>query len=128
MKSFGNKELLSVIVDQKGTTGKICNAVPINVENNCTFIVDSSKLECPEDIRSDDCGVWRNNGVRVSIVSWNNDEAKVISRRYTKDKKERHEYSIIRTYFVHKSHSDFRKMITKITGIRFLLVFILIFP
>ena len=125
MKSFGYKELLSVIVDQKGTTG---NAVPINVENNCTFIVDFSKLECPEDIRSDDCGVWRNNGVRVSIVSWNNDEAKVISRRYTKDKIKRHEYSNIRTYFVHKSHSDFCKMITKITGINFLLVFILIFP
>ena len=68
MKSFGNKELLSVIVDQKGTTGKICNAVPINVGNNCTFIVDSSKLECPEDIHSDDCRVWRNNGCCVSIV------------------------------------------------------------
>ena len=127
MKSFGNKELLSVIVDQSVPLGKYA-MLCLNVENNCTFIVDSSKLECPEDIRSDDCGVWCNNGVRVSIVSWNNDEAKVISRRYTKDKKKRHEYSIIRTYFVHKSHSDFRKMKTKITGIRFLLVFILIFP
>ena len=46
--------MLSLI---KGYHWEISNAVPNNVENNCTFIVDSSKLECPKDIHSDDCGV-----------------------------------------------------------------------
>ena len=68
VRTYGLSEIISIVVDEKNTEGKTCSIVPINVEHNCTFVVDSSKLESPKDVRADDCGSWRNNGVRPCLV------------------------------------------------------------
>ena len=67
-------------MNHTGIEGKVCKTVPINIENNCTFLVDSSMLKSVDDIRSDDCGVWRNNGVRPCLVHWKDKTATVIER------------------------------------------------
>lgn len=77
--------------------------------------MDTSKLKCIDDVYSDDCGVWRNNGVRPCIVSWKKGDATVVARGATecrKYEKKENEYCLERTYFVHKNHGDFRKIIT----------------
>ena len=37
----------------------ICSKHPIQIDTNCTFIVDSTKLSDPGDVKCDDCGAWR---------------------------------------------------------------------
>ena len=37
----------------------VCSKHPTQIDTNCTFVVDSSKLLDPDDIKCDDCGVWK---------------------------------------------------------------------
>ena len=63
------KETFYLLVDRKFNDSLICKIAPVNFEHNCTFIVDQSKLKQSSDICADDCGVWRNNGVRPCVVT-----------------------------------------------------------
>lgn len=37
----------------------ICSKHPIQIDTNCTFVVDSTKLSNPGDVKCDDCGAWK---------------------------------------------------------------------
>ena len=39
-----------------------------NVEHNHTFLVDQSKLKSQSDLKADDCGSWKNNGVSCVVI------------------------------------------------------------
>ena len=41
----------------------ICNTVPISIQKNVAFVVDTSRLEHPSDVLADDMGVWKHDGV-----------------------------------------------------------------
>lgn len=118
LRSYGIQEILNIIVNGIGIEDKACESIPINIENNCTFVVDSSKLKSVSDIRSDDCGVWRNNGVRPCLVSWKNNTATVIAHGMkSKNLLQEDDYYLVeRSYFIHKSHTDFCKIITVVRG------------
>ena len=113
------KELFSLLVDRQLDSSKICNVTPSDIEHNCTFIVDQSKLEHAGDIRADDCGVWKNNGSRPCIVTWNNNNAIIVAHGTLSCKNHKmipSQYHIVRTYFIHRSYKDFRKVISVIHG------------
>lgn len=42
---------------------KVHNTQPVSVEHNCTFVVKLSCVANPSDLRADDCGAWRHQGV-----------------------------------------------------------------
>ena len=58
---------------------KICYHVPTNVEHNCTFLIDRSKLKVPADVKADDSGSWRNNGVHGIIIFVANDNVSIVA-------------------------------------------------
>jgi hypothetical protein len=110
---------LDIVVEKSGIEDKVCHITPTNVEHNCTFIVDRSYLKDPDDIKADDGGSWKNNGVRYTIVSWRNKKATIISRNTSVCKQHtltRSEFLIERTYYANKGHPDFRKIITIVKG------------
>ena len=41
----------------------ICTVVPIHIQDDVVFMVDNSKFEHIDDLKSDDLGVWRSNKV-----------------------------------------------------------------
>ena len=47
----------------------VCFCTPTNIEHNCIFLVDQSKLKSKADLRVDDSGSWKNNGVRCVIIA-----------------------------------------------------------
>ncbi len=113
------KKAFSVLVDRQVDDSQICEIAPVNVEHNCTFIVDLSKLKHPSDICADDCGVWRNNGVRPCVVHWEKHDATITARGSSlcnKYEMKQNDYTIYRTYYVHKSYGDFRKVTSIIYG------------
>jgi len=44
--------------------GKVCSAQPVSVEHNCSFLVDLKCVADPNDLRADDCGMWKHQGVQ----------------------------------------------------------------
>ena len=43
--------------------GNICKTTPCAIQHIVTFLVDRKHLKHEDDIKSDDMGAWRNNGV-----------------------------------------------------------------
>ena len=41
----------------------ICKTTPCVIQHNVTFLVDRKHLKHEDDIKSDDMGAWRKNGV-----------------------------------------------------------------
>lgn len=117
--SYGMKETLSLIVDGDIDESKVCKTVPVNVKHNCTFIVNLSSLAHPNDLHADDCGSWKNNGVKLCITTWENKTATLVALGTNQCKTYRmkkNSYKVCRTYFVHSSHEDFRKVISVVYG------------
>jgi len=46
----------------------VCSAQPVSVEHNCSFLVDLKCVADPNDLRADNCGVWKHQGVRKNWV------------------------------------------------------------
>ena len=96
----------------------VCFCTPTNVEHNCTFLVDQSKLKCMADLRADDSGSWKNNGVRCVIIAVNHGGVAIIARdKEAKGYKMNYDqYQLTRTYFIHRTSQDFRKVIFTLFG------------
>ena len=54
--------------------------MPVIIEHICTFVVDQSQLAHAHDVRADDCGVWKNNGMRPCVVTWDSKDAAIVAR------------------------------------------------
>jgi hypothetical protein len=52
----------------------VCTSHPTNINKNCTFVVDTSKLRSPDDIKCDDCGAWRQTKTATQYLEVNFDE------------------------------------------------------
>ena len=50
--------------------GNICKTTPRAIQHNVTFLVDRKHIRHEDDIKSDDMGAWRNNGVHKYDLPW----------------------------------------------------------
>ena len=93
--------------------------MPLGIKDDATFIIDTSKLKSPDDIRADDLGVWVNNGVRRVWLTCNVSAQSVsgieILGRKPSTLPSKH-YQLVRSYFFHKGSRDFRKVIVQLFG------------
>ena len=73
-------EIAQALLKSSLTAPKVCHRTPTNVEHNCTFLVNQSKLKSQSDLKVDDCGSWKNDGVRCVIILVNSGKTTVIAR------------------------------------------------
>jgi len=83
------------------------------VQDNSSFVVDLSQLAHVDDIKSDDCGHWIHNGKKTTAVAvWKQGShvTKVVSVKTTTPPDENCRlYTLVRVYYVHDPHRDFKK-------------------
>ncbi|KAK3726557.1 hypothetical protein QZH41_001960 [Actinostola sp. cb2023] len=86
----------------------LATAPPRHVEHNCIFVVDLSQLANKEDVKCDDLGTWRNNGLktRCYVVDEEGtpktvDDDDVLPGETT--------YTLKRQYYKNKSSPDLKK-------------------
>ena len=68
MHTYKVSEIAQALLESSPTHSNICHRTPTNVEHNCTFLVDQSKLKLQSDLKADDCGAGKNNGVRCVVI------------------------------------------------------------
>lgn len=73
-------EIAQAILENSANDAKVCLRTPTNIQHNCTFLVDQSELRSRDDLKADDCGSWKNNGVRC-VVSIASGRVEVIARK-----------------------------------------------
>lgn len=80
MHTYKVNEITQALLETSPVDQKVCHRTPTNVEHNCTFLVDQSKLKLQSDLKVDDCGSWKNNGVRCVIISVDGERTTVIAQ------------------------------------------------
>ena len=95
----------------------LCTSPPVNVSHNVTFLVDTRKLCKPNDLKCDDMGAWRNNGVRKKRVfvkfDCHNDTATV---DLSADSEDHNLYTFKRCYHKNKPSENVNKIIAVLEG------------
>lgn len=111
-------EIVSTLLNTSASSKNVCFRTPTNVEHNCTFLVNQAKLKCAADLRADDCGSWKNNGVRCVIIAVRQGNVSIDARGgEVKAATMVHgQYQLTRTYFTHHACPDFRKIIFILSG------------
>lgn len=95
--------------------GTTCSAVPRNISHNVCFMVDVDSLKSSNDWKSDDMGVWKNNGVQYFRMGMENDAVFQIDEDDVLEDGINH-YIIKRTYYKNKSSPDLRKIVSILQG------------
>ena len=109
--TWRSQQLVDLILHRR--SNKICTARPLAPQENCSFLVDTSKLDSTDDWKSDDHGSWRNCGSSGRIVT-------IIDGKVTtnvalpRSKKQRpklhdNQYLFQTTYYRHLKYADFRR-------------------
>ena len=111
-------EAIRILLD--GDKSLVCHRQPIIVENNCLFLVNLPSLDDPDDIKSDDCGHWVHNGRKSTCVAVTFQNKKIVDVKSVAKPIPPDENSVIhclvRTYYIHDPHSDFKRIFYHIYG------------
>ena len=132
MHTYKVPEIVNTLVNNSASFKNVCLT---NVEHNCTFLVDQAKLKCIADLREDDSGLWKNNGVQCVIIAVRQGNVSIIAQRTIpapyhcstivaalSEKSKQplwsmgNIYQLTCTYFTHHACPDFRKIIFTLCG------------
>ena len=112
---FSAEDIVGIIL-RKYDNEVHCTSPPINV-SRVTFLVDTRKLRKPNDLKCDNMGGWRNNGVRKKTLfvklDCHNDTATV---DLSADSEGHNLYTLKRSYHENKSSEDAEKIIAILEG------------
>lgn len=124
-----NEIFHTLLLWEKIPKEKICTMVPQQVKQNYTFLVDTNALESPKDILADNCGSWKNDGVRYfyfestedsfdssSSSGVNDAEFRKLGKKVDENILNRPWYKICRKYYRNRDSLDFRRVISHIIG------------
>ena len=80
MHTYKVDEIAQALLNNTSDNSNISHRIPTNIEHNCSFIFDWSKLKLPADIKADDSVSWRNNGVRSVAIFVTDDDVSIVAR------------------------------------------------
>ena len=116
--NWNQRQLTDLLVN--GRTTRICSKKPLSVMENSSFVIDTSKLDHPDDWKFDEHGSWMNNGNSgfSCFVSQNGVTGITAMARRERDRKDLQagQYLFLRTYWKHKKYSDFRRQAVTVTN------------
>ena len=105
---------------------KICSKQPIGATKSCTFVVNLAKLQHRDDIRSDDLGVWKSDGVKSKYCSISFDQNGIVNRVIKlgcKPSVTRNSiYRIKWSYWKHAEDKTFLHRLIEIEGMLFIVI------
>ena len=98
---------------------RLCVSQPVNVSHNVAFLVNNAKIKDLNDLKCDDMGVWEHNGSPKRLFQARFDkrgEVKGIIFAENECEVVGSTYALKRVYYVNKSSSDVRKIMSTIEG------------
>lgn len=114
---YSAETVLKILLDPNINSSKICTTRPIIIKRSSTFVVDITKLAHPNDIKSDNFGVWTHSGSHPLVF-----KVRVMDDGYVQVDKAAVGASgndivyLRRLHSVHPSHKDFKRMIAFVSG------------
>ena len=57
--------LIRILLEKKRHEGRICKKQPLRVRDSKVFVVNTDELSNPDDLKADDLGSWKNDGLHA---------------------------------------------------------------
>lgn len=90
----------------------VCIQKPVGVKTSATFIVDTTKLKHPNDLKSDDMGGWIHKGKPVRFYELQRcPSSGEVFGVIPSSKSAENTYKLTRIYYHHRGTAEFRKTI-----------------
>ena len=93
-------------------TDLVCSSHPTHINSNCAFVVDTSKLRDSNDIKCDDCGVWKQTKTATNHLKLTFDEDGTVDFAQSTQSKSKKCYTLIRRHYTCKSAPDLSRHIS----------------
>lgn len=95
-----------------------CTKVPASICGNVSLVVNLDGLDNPDDVLSDDMGVWRNNGVITDrvLVKFAANEVQQVEKCSPAGAPSASSYSVKRVYRTHGTDSSLKKLTAYVYG------------
>ena len=109
------RPIVEQLLDRNLNMAKVATVRPVSVQENLTFVVDTGKLDSPEDIRADDLGTWLCNGKHLCYctLSPTGRVDEILTRKPSKSPAT---YGLVRRYYTHGTAPDLRKTVAELIG------------
>ncbi len=122
-KAYAFKHLVEILLGEHSQE-RLCVSQPLNVAHNVSFLVDNSKLKNIEDLKCDDMGAWEHTGSpKKSFCVKRDKHGRIKDVTVLEGNESPNEESgtltLKRVYYVNKSSSDVRKIISTVQGNEF---------
>ena len=93
-------------------TDLVCSSHPTHINSNCAFVVDTSKLHDSNDIKCDDCGVWKQRKTATNHLKLTFDEDGTVDFVQSTQSKSKKCYNLIQRHYTCKSAPDLSRHIS----------------
>ena len=103
------EDLLNVILNADVTSEVVCTQKPVGVMNAAVFIVNTTKLRHPDDLKADDMGSYVHIGKSVRYYTVDRLPTGEVYRMKHYDESSKGAFSLTRIYYHHKGTSECRK-------------------
>lgn len=113
-----------ILLTTNPTSDIVCQKSPKGAQQNSCFLVNITNLKDPRDLRADDLGTWRHNGVVTTYVKVNrssNKEEEIFQhpknfKPSKEDMADSDMFVMRRTYHANATAPDFKRMIVEMEG------------
>ena len=104
---YSADELVRILLDKQRHNGLVSQQQPLRIQESKVFLVDTSELGDPEDIKADDLGSWKNDGQhsRWAKVKQVNGSVRLVEFCSGKPRNDPSSYCLHRHYYVHHSNN-----------------------
>ena len=94
----------------------MCKKRPSGIAANATFVIDTHKLDCVDDIKKDDFGIWNYSGSQPQAYKVNTEEGNVSVEKCATSSKEMNVVYLRCLYCTLPSNPRFKWLICFLSG------------
>ena len=94
----------------------VATATPRNIAHNWVFVVNLDRLPHQEDVKCDNLGSWRNNGIKNRTYEMNEDGYPELLDEEEASREATDTYTLRRVYYKNKAAPDLKKYMISLKG------------
>ena len=118
LKNTNNDIIVPFLLNVRAKQPDVISTVPPRrIDNNCMFIIDLSKIDHPEDVFSDELGVWKQTETSKKKYTARKSDDGFVKQILVSKCQAEDQITVVRRPFVNKSDNTLRKVVVSINDV-----------
>lgn len=110
------ERILQILLDPMIPQHKVCKEKPSGVTSSATFVVDTRKLQCVDDIKKDEFGIWNYSGSHPQAYKVHDEDGYMSVEKCGTNANGRNVVYLRRLHCTHPSNPEFKRLICFVSG------------